>query len=246
VGASTQVVAVGDLYGDGYLDVVATNPGTGSVSLFRGRPDGTLGPSTNIPVGPVAGHPSSEPFSVAIADFDGDGKNDVAIADLASNTVVVRLGNGDGSLRPEVAFPEGGTGPSLCIARDVDLDGKVDLLCSNRGSDDVSVLLGRGDGTFGSPILSGTGVGTGPYSIAVADFNLDGVPDAVTPNFQTGTASVLLGVGDGRFEDPIQEGPLGVFTYGVATGDFNRDGRPDFAVCNATTNDVVVKLSTSR
>jgi hypothetical protein len=70
-------------------------------------------------------------------------------------------------LRPEVAFREGGTGPSRCIARDVDLDGKVDLLCSNRGSDDVSVLLGRGDGTFGSPILSGTGVGTGPYSIAV-------------------------------------------------------------------------------
>jgi hypothetical protein len=244
--AATSNLAAGDLDGDGLLDVVATNPGTGSISLFRGRPDGTLEPGVNVPVGPVGSQKSSAPFSAAIGDFDGDGKNDVAIAEAITGAVVVMLGSGDGTLRPEVAYPGGGVGPSICTASDVVPDGKLDLVCANRGSDDVSVLPGRGDGTFGAPILSSTGAGTGPYAIGVADFNLDGVPDVVTPNFRASTASVLLGVGDGRFEAPLDPGPTGVSAYGVATGDFDRDGRPDFAVCNATSNDVVVKLNTSR
>lgn len=242
VGAATSNLAVGDLNGDGDLDVVATNPGTGSISLFLGRSDGTLNAAVNLPVGQ---NRNSAPFSAAIGDFDGDGRNDVAIADMIGRNVVVRLGNGDGTLGPEVAFREGGVPPYICIAHDLDLDGRLDLACANRESNDVSVLLGRGDGTFAEPLVSGTGVGTGPYAIAVADFNLDGVPDVVTPNFQAGTASVLVGIGDGRFEAPLDAGATGVFTYGVTTGDFNEDGRPDFAVCNAVTNDVVVKLNTS-
>ena len=240
-GAETSNLALGDLDGDGYLDVVATNPATGSVSLFMGLPDGTLGPARNVPVGTG----NSAPFSAAIGDFDGDGKNDLAIAEMISRTIVVRLGNGDGTLRPEVAFPVGGTPAYILIAYDVNLDGKLDLVCANRGSDDVSVLLGRGDGTFLDPIVSSTGAGTGPYSVAVADFNLDGVPDLVTANFMSGTASVLLGIGDGSFEAPLDAGTMGNFTYGVVAGDFDGDGKPDFAACNAVSNDVAVKLNTS-
>jgi len=245
-GAATSNLAVGDLDGDGYLDVVATNPEAGSISLLWGLPGGTLEPSLNVPVGPVGGHSSSAPFSAAIGDFDGDGKNDVAVADLIGRAVVVRLGAGGRALGPEVAHSEGGVGPFICMAGDVAPDGKLDVVCSNRGSDDVSVLPGLGGGILADPVVSGAGAGTGPYSLAVADFNLDGAPDVVTANFLTGTASVLLGVGDGRFEAPLSSGLVGDFTFGVATGDFNLDGRPDFAVCNATSNDVVVKLSTSQ
>jgi FG-GAP-like repeat len=248
VGSQTSNLAVGDLNGDGWLDVVATNPATGSVSVFLGQPGGTLGPSINLPVA----NRRSAPFSAAIADLDGDGKADVAIADIGQRTVVVRLGNGDGTFAPEVAFPEGGVGPYVCIAHDVNLDGKLDVVCANRGSDDVSVLLGLGDGTFDDAIVSRVGAGPcaappclGPYSLAVADFNLDGVPDVATANFQSGTATVLLGIGDGHFEAPIDAGKTGNFSYGVAAGDFDRDGRPDLAVCNAVDSDVVVKLSTS-
>lgn len=241
-GAETSNLAVGDLNGDGYPDVVATNPATGSVSLFLGRGDGTLEPAVRLPVGSPG---RSAPYSAAIGDFDGDGRQDLAVADNTGLAIVVRLGNGDGTLGPETAMPEGGGYPYICIARDVDLDGKLDIVCANRGSDDVSVLLGRGDGTFSAPLVSSTGAGTGPYAIAVADFNLDGVPDVVTPNFQTGTASVLLGIGDGTFEPPIDAGPTGLNSYGVAAGDFDRDGKPDFAVCNAVSNDVVVKLNVS-
>ena len=84
----------------------------------------------------------------------------------------------------------------------------------------------------------------------MADFNLDGVPDVVTANFMTGNASVLLGIGNGRFEAPIDTGPTadpagGKISYGVAVGDFNGDGKPDLATTNPGDNDISVKLSTS-
>jgi hypothetical protein len=241
-GAETQNLAVGDLNGDDYLDVVATNFAVGSMSLFMGLSDGTLAPAINMGVG-IEG--ASAPFSVAIGDLDGDGKDDVAIADDASGTIIVRLGNGDGTLRPEVGFREGGTGPYICIATDIDVDGKLDVTCANRESDDVSVLLGRGDGTLRAPIVSGAGAVTGPYSIAVADFNADGVPDVTTANFESNTVSVLLGIGDGTFEAPIDAGSAGDGAYGIVAADFDRDGRLDVAVCNPTSGDVRVMLSTA-
>lgn len=265
--AETSTLTVGDLNGDGNLDVVATNPSTnpggepnpppGSVSQFLGRGDGTFAPAINLPVG-ISG--AAIPYSAAIGDFDGDRMNDLAIADNRSGTIFVRLGNGDGTFKPEVPYTEGGTRDYILITRDVNLDGNLDLVCANRGSDNVSVLLGRGDGTFKKVILASTGSsnpkdpnaprspGAGPYSVAVVDFNLDGVPDVITANFMTGNATVLLGIGDGHFEAPIDAGATGKFSYGVAVGDFNGDGKPDFATANAADSidsTVTVKLSTS-
>jgi hypothetical protein len=135
------------------------------------------------------------------------------------------------------------------ITRDLDLDGNLDLAVANRGSDDVSVFMGRGDGSFNRAIVTTTRTEstpmTGPYSIAVADFNQDGVPDVITANFKGSNASVLLGIGNGRFEDAIDAGPTGVITYGVTAADFNNDGKPDFATANANTNNVTVKLNRS-
>ncbi len=241
-GAETSNLAVGDLNGDGNLDVIATNPMSSSVSQLMGRADGTLEDAIDVPVGITDG---SSPYSTAIGDFDRNGTADVAIADVRSLTIIVRLGNGDGTFQNEIPYLEGGLPPYILITRDIDLDGNLDLISANRASDDVSVLLGRGDGSFRKALVSSTGPGTGPYAVAVADFNLDGVPDLVTPNFMSGTGSVLLGIGNGLFEAPIDAGPTGLFSYGVAAGDLNGDGRPDFATANASSNDVTVRLNTS-
>lgn len=243
-GAETSNLAVGDFDGDGVPDVMATNPQTASVSVFRGRGDGTMFPAHDLALGIDM---VSEPYSVAIGDYDGNGTADAAIADNRTATVFVELGRGDGTFSPGPMQPALEGRPSfIMISHDVNLDGNLDLVCANRTSDDVTVLLGRGDGAFLNAIVSTTGPDTGPYSIAIADFNVDGVPDVVTANFRSSSASVLLGIGDGHFELPIDVGYTGMVSYGVAAADFNGDGRPDVAVSNALSNDVAVRLSRAR
>jgi hypothetical protein len=243
-GAETSNLAIGDLNRDGVTDVIATNPMTHSISVFLGRSDGTLGTANTIPL-TVPDYGPAQPYSVAIGDFDGDGINDVAIADDQSSKVIIELGNGDGTFRAGTFPAINGVLDFIVIARDMNGDGKLDLVVANRHSDDVSVLIGHGDGTFADGVAWSTGVGTGPYTVAVADFNLDGALDIVTSNFMTGNASVLLGNGDGTFQAPIDAGPTGQFSYGVAVGDFNGDGKPDFATTNAVSNNVAVKLNTA-
>jgi hypothetical protein len=244
-GGETSNLAVGDVNGDKILDVVATNPMRASASLFLGKGDGTLGAAINLPVGPTA---ASEPYSAAIGDFNGDGKADLAIADVLSAQIYVRQGNGDGTFNDEVAYAIGGLGPYILITRDVNADGVLDLVCANRGGDSVTVLIGRGDGLFRKAIVTSTGKGTGPYSVAVADFDQDGAPDIVTANFQAGNATVLRGHGDGTFDPPIDAGRTSTgqrFTYGVVAGDFNGDGKPDIATANPDDDSISVLISTA-
>ncbi|HEX3765270.1 MAG TPA: VCBS repeat-containing protein [Kofleriaceae bacterium] len=261
--AETSNLAVGDLNKDGNPDVVATNPQRASVSVFLSHPDGTLDPAVNLPVGVSGG---AQPYSAAIADFDGDGNNDLAIAEETSGTIIVRLGHGDATFGPEVPYEIDGTRDYILIARDMNLDGKIDLVCANRNGDNVSVLLGRGDGTFRKAIVASVGPPGGkctggppcygPYSIAVADINQDGVPDIVVPNFVGNSVSILLGTGDGHYDPAIElkygappPNDMGITTttpYGIVAGDFNGDGKPDFATANAGSDDLTVRINTGQ
>ncbi|HEX3478698.1 MAG TPA: VCBS repeat-containing protein [Kofleriaceae bacterium] len=259
--AETSSLAVGDLDKDGNPDVVATNLRTASISVFLGHADGTLDPAINLPVGTSSG---AQPFSAAIADFDGDGNNDLAITEETSGTLIVRLGHGDATFGPELSYAIGDVSFHIVIARDMNLDGKLDLVCANRNGDTVSVLLGHGDGTFGKAIVSSVvppGVMPakdrpwfGPFAIAVADINQDGVPDVVTPNYADDSVSILLGVGDGHFDPAIAlkfgppDDPTFTFTtpYGIVAADFNGDGKIDFATANAVSDDLAVRLNTGQ
>lgn len=239
-GAETSNLAVGDLNGDGIPDVIATNPQAASMSVFLARADGTLEPGRTVAID------TAQPYSVAIGDFDGDGINDAAVADNRSGRMFIELGNGDGSFRLGAQAAIGGVQSFIVRTYDMDRDGVLDLVVANRTSDDVSVLLGRGDGRFHAAIVTSTGAGTGPYSIAIADFNLDGVPDVATANWVSSTATVLLGRGDGTLRAAIDTGASGRTSYGVAARDFNGDGKPDLATANAASNDMTVKLNTSQ
>jgi hypothetical protein len=241
-GGYDENLAIGDVDGDGNLDIVATNPSQASVSQFLGNGDGTVNAMSTMSLGIVGDY---RPFSTAIGDFDENGDLDIAVADVLTRPVTVKLGNGNGTYQDDLTFAPDGVGARIMITADMNRDGHLDLVSANRGSNDVSVLLGRGDGTFRKGVTSTTGPDTGPYAVAVADFNLDGVPDVVTPNYVRGNASILLGRGDGTFDEPIDAGPTGSACYGIAVGDFNGDGKPDFAASNANDNNVVIKLSRS-
>jgi hypothetical protein len=195
-GTNPQFVAIGDFNRDGKLDLaVADNifsPNPGFVSVLLGNGDGTYQT-------PVAYGPFSNPISIAVGDFNGDGKLDLAVADdiLGNGTVSVLLGNGDGTFGAAAAYGAGSL-PNSVVVGDFNGDGIPDLAAANYGSDNVSVLLGRGDGTFQR--AQSYRVRSSPISLAVADLNRDGKQGLVVVNFSDNTVSVLLGNGDGTFQ----------------------------------------------
>ncbi len=116
-----------------------------------------------------------DPTSVAVGDFNGDGKLDLAVTNRSSNCVSILLGNGDGTFQTQVPYPTQ-TSPDSVAIGDFNGDGKLDLAVANGGSMTVSILLGNGDGTF-RPKGSFKATYTQPVFVAVADFNGDGKLD---------------------------------------------------------------------
>ena len=87
------------------------------------------------------------PLSVAVGDFNGDGKQDLAVANIASDDVSILLGDGAGNFSAPTNFTVGDSPDSVAVG-DFNGDGKQDLAVANIASDDVSILLGDGTGNF--------------------------------------------------------------------------------------------------
>jgi hypothetical protein len=189
-------VAAVDIDGDGRIDLLVANCGcadggfwtSGSVSVLLGNGDGTFQAAVTYPTGP-------SPWSVVVADVNGDHKPDVLVANSCwcghDASVAVLLGNGDGTLQPAVTYDSGGIDSFSIAVGDVNGDGKLDLLVTSI-SGTVGVLLGNGDGTFQANEIFGAGTG-GAQSIVIADLNGDGWPDVVVADeTEPGLVSVLL------------------------------------------------------
>jgi hypothetical protein len=251
-GASTHSVATGDLNGDGKTDLVLAdqcnsnnNCSNGSVSVLLGNGDGTFQTAVSYS---TAGQNA---LSVAVSDVNNDGKLDVVVAsncdtnNCSNGVVSVLLGNGDGTLQTPASYNSGGEYSQYAAIADVNGDGKPDLLVANNclsnsncSTGSMSVLMGNGDGTF-QPAVSYSSGGEGPLFLAVRDVNGDGKPDVVVVNecadnnCSSGSASVLLGNGDGTFQSAVSYNSGGADTTSVAVADVNGDGKPDALVSNA-------------
>jgi hypothetical protein len=127
-------VAIGDVNGDGKLDLAVANSGASSVSVFLGNGDGTFGAKTDYTA-------AGNPYSVAIGDLNGDGKVDLAVANAANSSISVLLGNGSGSFAAKTDYTTGSAPRSVAIV-DVNGDGRLDLASANSSSNNVSVMLG--------------------------------------------------------------------------------------------------------
>ena len=207
---------------------------------------------------------------MATGDFNGDGKLDLALEDEGNSSINILLGNGDGTFQSPSKVPVASAPQGIAIG-DFNGDGKLDLAAVGGSVGDnnsiagggLAILLGNGDGTFGAPTYysfypfvccNGIEIPV-PYLVAVADMNLDGIPDLLVAYENTHVGSqccydtnnigigVFLGNGDGtfEFENPLGQpgiagGPflVGTGSSSLVVGDFNGDGAPDAAVLNSS------------
>ncbi|MGA8741409.1 MAG: VCBS repeat-containing protein [Terracidiphilus sp.] len=191
-----------------------------------------------------------DPYSVAVADVNGDGRPDLVVANVYSDSsaavgsIGVLLGNGDGTFRPAMSFNSGAENADSVRIADVNGDGIPDLVVANEcGNSDctsgaVSVLLGNGNGTF-QPAVNYSSAGRYASSVAVADVNRDGKPDLIVSNWcvssgdcANGTVGVLLGNGNGTFQPAVIYGSGGQYARPAVVADLNGDGKPDLVVAN--------------
>jgi Metallo-peptidase family M12/FG-GAP-like repeat/Carboxypeptidase regulatory-like domain len=181
--------------------------------------------ATNYAVG-------EDPISVTSSDFNGDGKEDLAVANFRSDSVSVLLGSDGGIFQPAVNYATG-HGPSSIVVGDFNHDRKEDLVVTNESENSVSVLLGTGSGDF-QPQGSFSTEGT-PESPVVGDFNGDGNSDLlVVTNFNSDLfdashLTVLFGNGMGQFQPAIHV-YSGEKINRVAVGDFSGDQILDLVV----------------
>ena len=223
-------LALGDFNGDGFPDIVVgsvDSGGNGKVAMLAGNGDGTFRTAVEYA---TAG--SIE--ALLAADFNADGKLDIAAVNSSTANVSVLVGNGDGTFRAAVNYNVQ-LGAKSLVGADFNIDGKVDLAVANSSSNTVSILFGNGDGTFQAAVSIATG--SAPFSIVTGDFNRDGKADLATANHGAGTVGIFLGKGDGTFQGAADIA-VGTAPYRLAVGDFNGDFNSDLAVTDNVLNSV--------
>jgi hypothetical protein len=249
-GKSPNDIAVADMNRDGNPDLVIANTETPYITVLLGDGKGGFKPS---PHSPFATQSYPHVHGVAVADFNGDGKPDVATDSWGRNQILMLLGDGAGNLNlPGKLFNTGKRPYERLRSADFNKDGKPDIVTTDLDINAVSILLGDGKGELRAAPGSPFPAGAAPWAVAIDDMNHDGNADLVilpyerdvTDPKQVGV-TILLGDGKGGFTK-MSGSPFSLAGCSgpdrVATGDFNGDGFRDIAVLCAQNNKLLLYM----
>jgi hypothetical protein len=185
------------------------------------------------------------PFANAVADFNGDGIQDVAVVNYSTNNVSVLLGNGDGTFQPQTLYPVG-TEPTAITIGDFNGDGAPDIAVADEIGSTIAILINNanGTGTFKPAVIYPAG--KAPRGITTGSLRNNGILDLVVANNLGGNVTVFLGngvggKGDGTFAPGVNYN-ADVNPKSVALGDFSNNGILDIACANHNTNDVSILM----
>ena len=234
-GQTPADISTADFNGDGNLDIALAHHGVKLLSVLLGNGKGQF---SLAPGSPFSVESNPHPHGIAVADFNGDKKPDLAVDSWAENKVLVLFGKGDGSFQaPGVKFDVGRWPYQRLRTADMNEDGNSDIVTSNLTDGSVSVLFGDGRGNFTRRDFP---VPPKPFGIAIADVNGDKHLDIVIAHYSGQAAdpsknalSVLLGDGKGNFV--LAKGSpftTGNYPGTVAAGDLNGDGIADIVIPN--------------
>jgi len=234
---SGQNVITGDFNADGKIDLIGRSGEQINIALGNG--DGTFSEQSVHPqLHGYPGLPDRGANSLVAADFNHDGKLDVAATNIyasmlgTGNDISVLFGNGNGSFQPAVNYPAG-IAPVSIVARDLNADGSLDLAATHGDGTTIGVLMGNSDGTFQA--VKSYRAGKLPAALVASDFDGDGIVDLAVTNRECficgGRVSILRGNGDGTFQSPfVSSASPKTDAQSIISADFDSDGRSDLAV----------------
>jgi hypothetical protein len=252
-GPNPRSVTVGDLNGDGKPDLAVANVGSNNVSvLLNTTASGAAASSFATKQDFATG---TAPLSVTLGDLNRDGKLDLAVANINSNSVSVLLNTtAPGAATPSFAAKQDfatGDSPESVTLGDLNGDGKLDLVVANLIST-VSILFNTTASGAATPSFAAKqdfATGDGPRSVSIGDLNVDGKLDLAVVNFNSNTVTVLLNTTVPGAATPsfsaIHAFPTGIRPISVSAGDLNGDGKLDLALVNLISNSVSVLLNTT-
>jgi len=243
-------VGIQDLDGDGKPELIVSNNNSDNVSIYKNITATGVINSASF-AAKVDFSTGENPWNVTIADFDLDGKPDLAVVNDVSNTVSLLRNTTAGTINStsfatKVDFAVGEF-PIGIASGDLDGDGRADLVITNQADNSISVL--RNTSSTGSITASSfatkvdLATGLDPYSVAIGDLNNDGKPDITVANYSSGTASVFSNAsspGDISLSSKV-DFDSGSGSLTIAINDIDGDGKPDLAVSNGGSRISILK-----
>ncbi len=220
------------VFGAGHPDAITPIQYSPQIGVLFGNGDGTFASGAVFPVDGSKYDQQFMPTGLAIADFDGDGKLDIATSNASSKSISVGLGRGAGAFKPATTTSLDTVQPTAIATGDLNGDGKPDLVVTD-GQTSVDILINNGDATFRAPVAQAVN-GVNPNAVVLGDFNGDNKLDMAVANSGGKNLSILLGNGNGSFKTAVNVA-VGLNPGSLVAGDFDGDGKLDLAVANGGT-----------